>query len=123
MPKLDKLYSAIRLSLSDDLRKPKYKGHPDQFKGHCYVASEVAYHALGGKENGWKPMHVKHEGEPHWFIQHQSGTVFDPTASQLQTPVPYDKAKGKGFLTKKPSKRAMKVIRRIHHLITEGVLD
>jgi len=45
--------------LSDDLRRPPWKGDPNPLAGHCYVASEALYHLLGDK---WKPEHVKHEG-------------------------------------------------------------
>ena len=62
---------------------------------------------------GWKPMFIRHEGEPHWFLMNEyAGEILDPTAAQFRTPVPYEKAKGKGFLTRTPSKRAQIVIER-----------
>ena len=85
----------------------------DPMTGHCYVASEAAYHILGGKATGWTPMFVSHEGSPHWFLRGPGGSVVDITASQFRTPVPYGKAKAKGFLTKQPSKRAQTVIDRV----------
>lgn len=98
------------LSQRDDLRKPKYRGNPNPYAGHCYVATEALYYLLGGEEEGWHPMFIKHEEEPHWFLQNDDGTIIDPTAEQFETPVPYEKAVGKGFLTNYPSARAQQVI-------------
>jgi len=98
--------------LTDDLRRPPFKGSPNPVAGHCYVASEVLYHLWGGKAAGWKSMHVNHEGVSHWYLMNQT-EIIDPTASQFATPVDYSKGKGKGFLTALPSKRAMYVIRRV----------
>lgn len=107
-------------NLTDDLLNKKYR----QLKGnsivpfttgHCYVASEVAYHLLGGKEEGWIPQCIKHEGVSHWFLKHKSGYILDLTYSQFKRPVPYQHARGTGFLTKQPSKRAKKLIDRINN--------
>lgn len=105
--------ASVTKVLDDSLRQAKYKGC-DPLTGHCYVASEAAYHMLGGKEAGYKPMFVKHEGEPHWFLEGPNGTRLDITAGQFKTPVPYEKAVGKGFLTAKPSARAQTVINRVN---------
>ena len=75
--------------------------------GCCYVASEAAYHALGGAGSGLRVMHVTHEGAPHWYLTTEDGRVVDPTADQFSRPVPYGQGKGKGFLTAAPSKRAL----------------
>jgi len=55
-------------------------------------------------------MSIRHEDTPHWFLLSPEGEVVDATAGQFKTPVPYDQARGKGFLTKQPSKRAQVVI-------------
>jgi hypothetical protein len=79
--------------------------------GHCYVVCEVLAHFIGFDR--LKPMVVQHEGSTHWFLlQQPSGRVLDPTADQFDTPVPYDQGKGCGFLTKKPSKRAIELAKR-----------
>lgn len=109
----DRLVGKVRSVLTDDLRKAPYKGSCNPMTGHCYVASEALYHALGGKEAGWTPHNITHEGSPHWFLKHKDGAIIDPTADQFKTPVPYEKARGKGFLTRQPSKRAQEVLRRI----------
>lgn len=79
--------------------------------GHCYVVSEALHYLSGGL---LRPRFVRHEGAPHWFLT-DGERIIDPTASQFLTPVPYDLARGKGFLTARPSKRAKR-------LITQAVL-
>ena len=111
-----KLVKEVRSCLSDELRNPPYRGNENPMTGHCYVACEVLYHKLGGKEEGWKPMTIRHEGGPHWFLQHEDGTILDPTADQFQSPVPYEEGRGCGFLTKQPSKRAQVVLDRLEDL-------
>ncbi len=110
---VDSLVKKVRSNLSDDLRKPQYKNSNCDSSGHCYVASEAVYHILGGKNSGLKPMNIKHEGVSHWFLKDSKGNIIDPTKDQFKTIVPYEKAKGKGFLTKNPSKRAKKLINKI----------
>lgn len=103
---------AVVRALTDDLRRAPWKGHPNPLAGHCYVASEAMYHLMGGKDSGLTPQFINHEGSPHWFLKSDSGIVYDLTAGQFETPVPYDQARGCGFLTSKPSKRAQIVIDR-----------
>jgi hypothetical protein len=68
------------------------------------------FHLLGGKEAGWYSRRMAWEGDMHWFLQHISGTIVDPTKSQFNDPPTVDDyfyhGIGCGFLTKKPSKRA-----------------
>ena len=83
-------------------------------RGNCYVTSEALYHLLGGKAAWWKPMRVRHEGDMHWFLRNVlTGQILDATAVQFKTKPPYDKAVGCGFLTKKPSKRAASMMKRM----------
>lgn len=88
--------------LSDDLRKPQYRANPNKLAGHCYIVAEALYY-LSNKS--LKPMFVRHEGEPHWFLKTKKGQIIDPTSMQFKRPVPYNLAIGKGFLTNYPSKR------------------
>lgn len=104
--KIDQLAPFIKENLTDDMLKPAQSGH-------CYVASETLYHLLGGKEAGLKPMNIKHEGAQHWFLKDKHGNVLDITKDQFKTPVPYDKARGRGFLTKTPSKRTTDFIYKL----------
>ena len=104
----------IQANLTDDLRRPPWQGNPNPMAGHCYVASEAAYHLLGGKEAGLTPHQMHHEGTSHWFLRDKTGQVIDPTASQFKTAPNYDTAVGKGFLTgNKPSKRTRQLLSRI----------
>lgn len=108
------LVAATTESLDNSLRRPQYRSSPNPLAGHCYVASEALWHMMGGHESGWVPQNVKHEGDQHWYLRHaKTGQILDPTASQFRTPVPYDQGRGRGFLTKQPSKRAQEVINRV----------
>jgi hypothetical protein len=96
---------------TDDLRKKEYRGHPNPLYGHCYVACEVFFHLFHGR---FIPCFIRHEGLPHWFLRERSdGTVLDPTVSQFEKVPDYSLGVGKGFLTKKPSKRAQIVLNRL----------
>jgi hypothetical protein len=81
-------------------------------RGNCYVTSEAAYHLLGGKAGGWTPMRMRlPTGETHWFLRHRSGLVLDLTADQFSWIRPdYSEARGAGFLTKGPSRRARELM-------------
>lgn len=104
----------VRRALTDADRQPRYRGNPNCLAGHCYVASEALYHTLGGAKSDYVPHFIRHENSPHWFLRHRTtGTVLDPTAGQFRTPVPYEQGRGKGFLTREPSKRAQAVMARM----------
>jgi hypothetical protein len=100
-------------SLSPDLLHPSYRNHPHPLGGHCYVASESMYHLTG---KTLLPYFIKHEGSSHWFLKTPGGRVVDLTADQFSKPVPYDRAIRKGFLTKRPSRRARIIIARTKNL-------
>lgn len=119
---------AIHKALTPELRTPYWhervagSERPHPLAGHCYVAAEVLYHRLGGKEAGWTPATLSHEtfpeglaaGESHWFLRHESGIIADPTAAQFgDQEIPYEKGRGIGFLTKEPSRRAQIVMERM----------
>lgn len=87
-------------------------------RGNCYAASEALYHILGGKKAGWKPMRFKMQGtdkriDTHWFLKHTSGMILDPSKRQFKFEPPYEEARGSGFLTKHPSKRARKLMKEL----------
>jgi hypothetical protein len=79
-------------------------------RGNCYVTSEALYHLLGGRAAGWKPMTMRWEGDSHWFLKHDSGVILDATASQFSATPDYTLARGCGFLTAAPSKRASEMM-------------
>ena len=89
--------------------------------GNCYYATEALFHILGGRRAGWKAMRLRlGEGFDgpvnHWFLKHESGIIVDPSKRQFRrkgwwkTP-DYTKARGSGFLTKKPSRPARRLMR------------
>jgi hypothetical protein len=111
------LSGRIRAVLSDrdfvtqhKLLRPEYLESDMPLAGHCYVASEALYHLVGGRDNGWKPMVIRHEGSTHWWLQGPDGQIFDLTSEQFRSPVPYEQGRGTGFLTREPSKRARVVL-------------
>ena len=81
--------------------------------GHCYVASEVLYHACGGAASGLVPVNMRWEGASHWFLRDRAtGDVIDPTADQFHvrpTAADYARGRGCGFLTRAPSRRAVQL--------------
>lgn len=81
--------------------------------GHCYVASEALFHLA---DQTLYPHFIRHEGSPHWFLKDERGRVYDLTAAQFSTPVPYEQGVRKGFLTKRPSARTRIVIQRVEQL-------
>jgi len=109
------LINFIKANLSPDLLHKKYltQARGNYLAGHCYVASEALYHLF--KESMLlKPMHLRHENCSHWYLMHDN-TVIDITEKQFKTPVPYHKGRGRGFLTKKPSKRAATLISKVRN--------
>ena len=109
------MIDTVRAVLTDDLLLPKYRGGANKFSGHCYVASEALYHLLGGKKAGYKPMHMRVGDVSHWFLI-KDGDILDPTVGQFDSIPDYKSARGCGFLTRKPSKRAQIVIDRCNVL-------
>lgn len=117
------LIEKIKKSLTPDLLKDEFwreRNRLEPMAGHCYVASEAYYHLCGqrckpyvisGIEVGRFKTRIS-----HWFLRCKGGEIIDITASQFPSLPPYDKAKGCGFLTKQPSKRAQVVIERVKAL-------
>ena len=99
----------VRAHLSDDLRRPPWRGDPRPTAGHCYVASEALRALLGPR---YRPATVRHEGAVHWFLRGPHGVV-DATADQFSRPPTYAAASGRGFLTREPSRRARILLDRI----------
>jgi len=79
-------------------------------RGNCYATCEALYHLMGGKQAGWTPMNMRHEGDSHWFLRHESGLILDPTVKQFKRKPNYSQARGRGFLTKQPSQKAQFLI-------------
>lgn len=78
---------------------------------NCYAVSEALYHMMGGKEAGWMPIQGVHEGVSHWALRHVAqDRIVDLTVGQFETVPDYAAFRGRGFLTKKPSKQAQELI-------------
>jgi len=117
----------LKRCFSDDLLSKKYRKlkteKDDSSFGHCYIATEAAYHLIG-KKLGYRPMVMRVEGGKytHWFLQNENGNVMDPTIDQYLGKTPkYSNAKGCGFLTKKPSKRAQILIDKYKTFFGNGI--
>lgn len=81
--------------------------------GNCYATSEALYYLLGGKASGWTPVHMNTRATGHhWYLRHTSGLILDATKKQFpkSVKVNYAKGRGCGFLTKRPSRRAKKLM-------------
>lgn len=93
-------------------------------RGNCYAAAEALYHILGGKKAGWKPMVIPRawpRNDSHWFLQREPYPrcprelvqILDPSRLQFTHEPPYHLARGCGFLTKRPSRKARDLMRRL----------
>lgn len=94
------------------LRRDPWRSDPHAVDsaGHCYVACEVLWHALGAHVSGLIPTQMRHEGASHWFLRDpETGAIVDPTRDQFHVPpsaAEYARGRGRGFLTRAPSRRA-----------------
>lgn len=105
----------VQSNLTADLLHPTKAGKgTGKNAGHCYVASQTLWHALGGKRSGYTPqVGPAPGGGSHWWLRHKkTGQILDPTADQFPS-YDYSKGRGIGFLTKQPSKRAQTLLGRI----------
>lgn len=110
----DSLLTTRFLKIKNKLRQSgKYNLFLHRTFGHSYVMSETAYHMLGGKESGWKSMHLNHLGCSHWFLKHKSGFILDLASEQFQSQPNYNSASSKGFMTKNPCEKTKKLMAKI----------
>lgn len=99
---------------------PEYEPVKGSLRGHSYAATEALYH-LRGKAMGLTSCHHIVLGQSHWFLRNDAGYIFDVTAKQFLTPEGYPlalldayrDARGRGFLTKEPSKRARQIMEAV----------
>jgi hypothetical protein len=102
----------VQQALLPSDRLPKFRDRPLPY-GACYVASETLYYLAREAGIPLLPYGIVHEGVSHWFLRTEDGTVFDLTAAQFSTPVPYDEGKRRAFLTREPSARAKVLLDRV----------
>ena len=120
--KLDALSRVICSQLEPSLLKKEYQqeNETNHTFGHCYVATETMFHLIRILDYNdcldYKPHCAKDEtGTTHWWLE-ADGDIIDITKNQyiMQGRLPpYEKGKRCSFLTKKPSKRAVKLINKI----------
>lgn len=135
-----KIVEAVRTAGLQLVGRIRSEGYPTEglaveaepLYGCCYVLSEALYHMLPGafawKVKWWKPATVRVPGYAgpgaHWFLRRllpgQDTAILDLTAKQFTVPVPYDEARGRGFLTREPSHRAKLVIARADRILHGG---
>lgn len=110
------LVRSIQAHLTPDLLKPQYRGSEIPYYGHCYVASEALYHALGGEDSGWVPARARDgNGIVHWWLE-KDDQILDVTREQYDArdlEPPYAQGRRAGFLTKQPSRRARTLLDRL----------
>lgn len=112
------LIKKIQRVLTPDLLQPQWRGNPNPLAGHCYAASEALFHMIGGSAAGAKAHSAPCRGGVHWWIE-QNGKKLDATAGQFDPATlkeVYAQGRGRGFLTKQPSKRAQVIIDRVEKL-------
>jgi hypothetical protein len=114
-PRCSCIACLVKYHLKDEDRLPVYRGIKNKLAGQCYVASEAFYHLMKVFNLPfYVPMHIKHENQSHWFIKDIfANKLIDLTSNQFKTTIPYSKAKFIGFMTKRPSARTRKVLKRI----------
>ena len=132
---LEALALRIRQSLDASLLRPPYdtKWTPSNpTYGFCSIAAEAAWFVLGGKPNGWVAHTARDtDNSTHWWLEHDSGLRFDPTADQYRSQgllPPYErgiKTNAGGFMgmrrdpenvwgmERKPSARALQLLERM----------
>lgn len=98
------------LSQHPELLKAKYRRAQDRhpMAGHCYVASEALFHLRPDLE--LHPVTMRVGDAVHWWLVDDQGNEFDVTREQFRDTVSEFKGTRRGFLTKKPSRRAQQVI-------------
>jgi hypothetical protein len=106
------LVARVRAALRPGDRLARYAGE-HRMAGHCYVASEALYHLLGGCSAGWRPVSARVGEVVHWWLEHADGSVLDPMADQFVGPINRAVGRGRGFLTRDPSRRAAAVMGRL----------
>lgn len=116
------LIKAIRNNLGPHLVKPANRKHRPADAvaswGNCYVACEALWH-LVARDEGFVPAYLMLDAKEsdtfcsHWILIRADGTVLDPTVDQFPAPPDYSRPRRCGFLTKRPSYRASKLIKAV----------
>lgn len=118
--RIETMINKIRKNLSDDLLKPKYRIRQRlaPSAGHCYVSTEALYHMLTeGQQKKYRPHYLRVGDVTHWYLMTKKirgvTNILDPTYDQFTFIPDYEDGTRAGFLTKKPSKRTLVLLKRI----------
>jgi hypothetical protein len=99
------------------LRRPG--DHP--LTGYCYVASEALYHLAGGAASGLRVHRCTlGDGKSHWWLVGSNKEILDLTAKQFNEAPPYAQGVQTFFLSRKPSRRAAKLIGRVRDQLADA---
>jgi hypothetical protein len=119
----DRWLVEIKMALSEDLLSPtrreeirheRLSREARRVRGHCYVATEAAYH-LFGKDLGYVPERVRcADGDTRWWLRNkQTNHIIDPTVEETDGKFDYRCGKPGGFLTREPSGRCRLLMQRV----------
>jgi hypothetical protein len=94
----DKLKREIQTVLTDELRSQEHRLGHGRYDGFAYPATEAYFHLAGGYPAGLHPMHLKHRGKSHWWLEDSRGLVIDLTLAPRETSdFPYHRGKRRPF--------------------------
>ena len=112
----DELKKRIQAVLTDDLRSDEHRLGHGRYDGFAYPAAEAYFHLGGGYAAGLHPMHLKHRGTSHWWLEDSDGRVIDLTvAARESSAFPYERGKRRPFRYTPAalSRRAQTIVERV----------
>jgi hypothetical protein len=125
LPDLRDLTQLVVSKLTPDLLSAEWaaarraEDHP--LTGYCYVAAEAVYHLAGGAASRLSVYRCPlPNGGSHWWLADSEGGIIDPTAEQFPKPPPYSHGVRTSFLSRKPSRRAAKLIAKVRAQLNQA---
>ena len=112
----DELKKQIQAVLADDLRSDEHRLGHGRYDGFAYPAAEAYFQLAGGYAAGLHPMHLKHRGKSHWWLENSEGGVVDLTLAPRETSdFPYHRGKRRPFRYTSAglSRRARAIVARV----------
>ena len=122
------LIAIIHSNLTGDLLKGRWTKQEHFLEGHCYVGAEALYHLIDKDNyNVYYAVYTDEGGRAtHWWLENKyTKNILDATKEQYTyfgLVPPYHLKKRGSFLTKNPSKRAMKVINKVNDYMSKNNL-
>lgn len=100
------------LRANPGIAKDKYDAREGEVYGHCYVASEAYFYAMGGEDSDLEVYQLGYDGGgSHWFLK-RPGEIVDLSIENPEDGhgIPYDDATHRAFIRGyTPSKRAERI--------------